>query len=358
MSDSKRRKEKKRLERKKSLARRSRARESVENAIRSLQHLSRFPEPRTWPGAADPSLDHPDRIKYELTELTESGTGRDLRKRLESRLSQGLLEFLPEMEHWGMEEFFWHGLPGNSWQAVDRFIQSQGDRFPDAARVQLMRWKEARIGCYEVGPVAEDLVSLREVDVFTGRPVGDWVRAIALNIGGVNVYGGHKGQLNATYLAPWAPDRNIFCAMGYGLFVSPSQLATVAPLVRGMRSIEAVTFPLPWRAGKLANRQCLQQWRERNWLEFMRNQVQCPFEACLMTNKGPVLWTIREIHTQTRSEFEEFGLYYVMDDAAKTRCGATAIIPLDFESPTAMAFAEYREYRKIAGPPSAFRGLD
>jgi hypothetical protein len=104
-----------------------------------------------------------------------------------------------------MEEFFWHGLPGNSWHPIDQYLQNEGDRFPEAARVQLARWKNARIGCHEIGAVAADLVSLREVDAFTGRPVGTGVHAIALNIGGVNVYGREKGKLNITYLAPWSP---------------------------------------------------------------------------------------------------------------------------------------------------------
>ena len=108
--------------------------------------------------------------------------------------------------------------------------------------MQLARWKEARIGCHEVGAVADDMVSLREVDVFTGRPVGDWVHAIALNIGGVNIYGPEKGKINLTYLAPWSPERNIFCAMGYGMFLPPKELAGAAPLVRGMRTFRQLLF--------------------------------------------------------------------------------------------------------------------
>ncbi|HXD87764.1 MAG TPA: hypothetical protein VN641_14810 [Urbifossiella sp.] len=356
MSNSKRREEKKRRE-KKQRAAQDRSRSSVEGIFRTLQRLSGVSEPRSWPGAADPSLDRPDRVKYELTLLTEKGTGRGLRKQLESRLREGLLDFIPEIEHWGMEEFFWHGLPGNPWHPIDHFLQVERDRFPEAARVQLARWKEARIGCYEIGAVAEDLVSLREVDGFTGHPVGSWVRAIALNIGGVNAYGREKGKISVTYVAPWSPERNIVCAMGYGMFLPPQQIASAAALVRGMRSIQAVTFPLSWRAGKFAAQQCLQQWRERDWVQYMPNQVKCPFEACIMSRDGAMLCTIHEMLTRTRAQFEQSGLYYAMDDRAKTMCGATAIVPLDFDSPTAMAFAEYREFRKLAGPPPASRGL-
>ena len=77
-------------------------------------------------------MNRPDHIKYELAALTDCGIGSDLRKQLETRLSRGLLEFIPEIKHWGMEEFFWHGLPGNPWHAIDHFLRRQGERFPEA----------------------------------------------------------------------------------------------------------------------------------------------------------------------------------------------------------------------------------
>ncbi|HEV8059837.1 MAG TPA: hypothetical protein VGP68_08190 [Gemmataceae bacterium] len=355
MSNSQRRDEKKRR-REKRLAKRDRAKENLDSILRTLQRQSSFSEPRSWPGAADPSLNRPDRIKFELATFAEKGPGRDLCRQLERQLKQGLLDFIPEIEHWGMEEFFWHGLPGNPSHPIDQFLQAERDRFPAAARMQLARWKNAQIGCYEIGAVADDLVSLREVDVLTGRAVGPWVRAIALNIGGVNIYGPEKGKLNLTYLAPWAPDENIFCVMGYGLFLPREQLATVALLVSGLRSIQAVTFPLPWRAGKVAARQCFEQWRERDWFQFMATHVRCPFAAALMANEGPELSTIHRLITQSTAEARHDGLYFAMDDKAKLACGATAIFPLDFDSPNAIAFAEYREFRRIAGPPPAARG--
>ena len=286
MSNSQRREEKKRR-REKRLAKRDRATENLEGILRTLQRQISFSEPRSWPGVADPSLKRPDLIKFELATFVENGPGRAFCRQLERQLKQGLLDFIPEIEHWGMEEFFWHGLPGNPSHPIDQFLQTERNRFPAAAREQLAPGKTRRIGCYEIGAVADDLVSLREVNVLTSRPVGPWVRAIALNIGGVNIYAPQKGKLNLTYLAPWAPDENIYCVMGYGMFVPRGQFATVALLVRGMRSIQAVTFPLPWRAGKVAARQCFEQWRDRDWFQFMATHVRCPFAAVLMTNERP-----------------------------------------------------------------------
>ena len=114
MSNSQRREEKKRR-REKRLAKRVRSKGSLDNLLHTLQHLGSFSEPRSWPGVADPSLSRPDRIKFELATFAEKGRGHDLYRQLERRLHQGLLHFIPEIEHWGMEEFFWHGLPGNPW---------------------------------------------------------------------------------------------------------------------------------------------------------------------------------------------------------------------------------------------------
>ena len=113
--------------------------------------------------------------------------------------------------------------------------------FSPAQASQLALWKQARIGFFEVGAVADDLVSLRELDAITHRPAGSWVRAIALNIGGVNHYRSEKGNVMVTYLAPWSQDENIFCAMGYGLFVPDSQLDEA--------SLEAQLPRLSYRGG-------------------------------------------------------------------------------------------------------------
>jgi hypothetical protein len=357
MNSSQRREEKKRRREKRLAKKDQRALRELDDTLEALEHLTSFPEPKTWPGAADPSVNRPDRVKFELGTFADQGPGRDLRRQLECRLHQGfLLDFIPNIDDWAMEEFFWHGLPGNSWHPIDQFLQTQKDRFPPAARTQLMGWKNAQIGCYEVGELADDMVSLREVDVLSGRLIGPWVRAIALNIGGANIYATEKGKLNVTYLAPWAPAENIYCAMGYGLCVPGENFAACALLVSGMRRIQAVTFPLPWRAGKVALQQCLAQWRERDWFQFMATRVRCPFQAVIMAPEGPELCTIHRLITVSTEESQYYGIYFDMDDKAKVACGATAIIPVDFDSPNAMAFAEYREFRRIAGPPPASRG--
>ena len=252
-----------------------------------------------------------------------------------------------------MEEFFWHGLPGESWHPIDRFLQASGNRFSPAQASQLALWKQSRIGFFEVGSVADDLVSLRQIDAITHRPVASWVRAIALNIGGVNHYRSEKGKVNVSYLAPWSPDENIFCAMGYGLFVPASQLDIVTPLVTGLRAITAVTFPLPWRAGKAAAKSFLEQWRQRDWVAYMTSHVSCPFLANIADSNGARQFMVSRLLTKTVAEYQNSGLYYEVLTRPPQACGASAIYPLDHETATATAFAEYREFRRLAGPPPA-----
>ncbi len=65
-----------------------------------------------FPGACHASVARPDLVKYEFGTLAEDEEpGRSKLKRLERQYRLGKLSFLPEIEHWAMEEFFWHGRP-------------------------------------------------------------------------------------------------------------------------------------------------------------------------------------------------------------------------------------------------------
>src|SRR5262245_34358882 len=136
--------------------------DALEGAIRAMEALERqlkVPAPARWPGASDPSLARPDRVKFELaTFAAKQHPGLAKLQDLEYRLSKGLLADLPELDHWAVEEFLWHGQPGDPWQPVEAFLEHAGARFPPAAQAQLRRWKEARVGLYEIGDVADDTV--------------------------------------------------------------------------------------------------------------------------------------------------------------------------------------------------------
>src|SRR5262245_55621275 len=156
--------------------------------------------PAAYPGASDPTLARPDRVKLAFAEFAlHKEPGRTKGRKLQHDLANGVLEGMPELNHWGMEDFFWHGVPGDPWHPLDAFLDSEKERLPPHACEQLRGWKQARIGFFEIGTVADDLITLRECDAVTHEPRSPDFRAISLNIGGVNFYRGLLDQIQLTY---------------------------------------------------------------------------------------------------------------------------------------------------------------
>ena len=234
----------------------------AERAMRSMEEGMRVGLPATWPGGCDPSLGRPDMIKYELaTRATETQPGKSKFHDLEERLKKGPLGDLPELDHWALEEFFWHGVPGDSWNPVEAFLEHSGARFPPAAQEQLRRFKQARVGLYQVGEVANDTVEFREWDLVRRSCVGAPFRAITLSIGGVNGLRTLRGKYNLTHVAPWRPDEGLFCGMGYGVFLDLHQTPIAADFL-GFRQLAAAATPLPWQESRSARAEYLGRWRQ------------------------------------------------------------------------------------------------
>ena len=214
-----------------------------------LAHLEdhlRTPAPACWPGAVDPSLQRPDMVKYDLALFaTEQPPGREKVRQFERDLRKGLIGFLPQIDHWSLEEFIYHGPPGDAWHPIDAYL-AQATRYPPRAAEQLRLWKQARIGLYEVGDVANDTVGLREWDPVGGCHAGPACRAIFLSLGGVNIFRGAGGSVVLTYLAPWRPDLNLFCGLGYSSH-SPKALALPLRPYLDLRSPEVVASRPPGR---------------------------------------------------------------------------------------------------------------
>jgi len=77
-----------------------------------------------FPEACYASAARPDVLKFEFaTQAEDEEPGRSKLKRLERQYRRGKLGFLPEIEHWAMEEFFWHGAPGDVWHALESFLR-------------------------------------------------------------------------------------------------------------------------------------------------------------------------------------------------------------------------------------------
>src|SRR5262249_30311640 len=156
---------------------------------------------------------------------------------------------------------------------VDEYLRLPGLTFSPAARAQIGLWKHARIGVFEIGEVNDDTVRLREWDVVHQRPIGEPFRAITLNIGGVPTFAGAHGDLIITHVSPWDPDRNIACGMGYGTVV-PKNAALILHQLLGLRQLAIVSRPLPWLAGREAEKKWLREWRQRDWYGWFNELVQ------------------------------------------------------------------------------------
>ena len=103
--------------------------------LTELKGALEVPSPARWPGASEPALERPDDVKFELTEfLTRREPGKSKLEQLENRFLKGPLSYLPEIDHWAMEEFFYHGLPGDSWHPIEAFLAREGDRFNPPGR--------------------------------------------------------------------------------------------------------------------------------------------------------------------------------------------------------------------------------
>jgi hypothetical protein len=339
-------------------------RQQARNAFASVRHTllqyAELGDPASYPGTCDESLARPDLVKADLMEFAiHRFPGKPMFEQLESGLRRGLLHYLPDIDHWAMEEFTWHGLPGDPWQPVDEFLRQPNLPFSTAARAQISLWKQARIGLFEIGQIADDTVWLREWDLIRQRPIGDYFRAITLNLGGVHIHAEHRGKLLLGHVSPWDPDRNIWCGMGYSTVV-PKSDALILHEFLGLRHLEVVARPLPWRLSRESERRWLREWRQREWYGWFAERIQFPFEALVPTPpKGvPKLVTIRGLMPSTPAQAEQMGVYFEADlgSGGVMVAGGTSVTPLDVASPNRLAFAEYQAFRDIAGPPIGARG--
>jgi len=316
------------------------------------------PPPPHWPGACDASLSRPDHVKFELATFAQDRRpGKAKLKQFEKQIANGLL---PEIEHWAMEEFFWHGLPDDDWHPIDTFLAQHEDRFSAVARQQLSLWKQARIGAYEIGDVRDSSVTFYEWDLVEANRTGPVVQAITLNIGGVNVYRKMGGQITVTYVAPWAPDENLFCGMGYGVTV-PKRLAPMLSPLLGLRKPDVVARPWPWKESWAAGREYRAQWRSRDWQTWFEHHIEFPFDALVDApqHAAKQLRRIDELIAATPEQARQFGVYFAAPSADGKDvmvCGASTLLPVDVGSSNMAAIAEYQAYRDQVGPPPGMRG--
>lgn len=101
--------------------------------LRDLDRATKTPTPRTFPGAVDSEVARPDLCKAHYGEWVHSRTPfRFQLRELERRYQQGPLFWVPSIEHWAMEEYFWHGLPGSECSPFRSWLDSLEGEFSSA----------------------------------------------------------------------------------------------------------------------------------------------------------------------------------------------------------------------------------
>ncbi len=192
----------------------------------------------------------------------------------------------------------------------------------------------------------------------TGTLPGPPLRAISLNIGGVNIYRNARAKVNLTYLAPWVPEAQLFCGLGYGMTVDKPD-ATPFLLHLGLRHPEVVARPLPWNVRGPVEKEYLRQWRAREWHGWLRERFRFPFPALVaMPPVGePVLKQVTGLVPSTPQQARDFGIYLEVPLGREmVVAGATLVTPVDVTSSNRLALAEYQAYRDREGPPPGTRG--
>ncbi len=359
--EKKKQRRQKRLEKRAQHQRPASGPDKLHAAVRDLDRLLSVPMPGSFPGGCDPSLDRPDMIKFELATLTtEEEPGKSKVSRMEDAAKRGLLAELPELaDHWIMEEFLWHGAPGDTWHPVTVFLTREGERFPPAAAEQLRLWKMAELGLYEVGEVRDDTITFQAWDPVQQTHAGRPRRAISLNIGGVNAYQKATGAVTLTYLSPWSPANDLYCAMGYARTVPKRDAGALLPYL-GLRHPAVVCRPLPWELNRAAAEDYLRKWQRREWHAWLGERLQFPFWALVGTppNGEPALRQVTQLIPSTPLQAQQFGIYLLVPNGEESLAtGCTMVGPIDVTSQNALVLAEYRAYRKRIGPPPATRSM-
>jgi hypothetical protein len=266
---------------------------------------------------------------------------------------------IPEIDHWAMEEFLWHGLPNDSWHPIEAYLDFVGDRLSEAGREQLRRWKEARFGFYEVGKVRRDTVVLQEWNPVSKSPAGEPFNAITLGMGGAGFFRQYRGHLLVSYVSPWLPEEGIFCSMGYGRMPKKDE-ADMFELLLNLRMPELVAEPLPWERSAAAKRKHLKTWKERDWLPWLEERLEFPFRALMLNRLDEPKFKV--VHVSgllplDTDKTRQLGVYAeVPVEGGIHAVGLTNLSPLDISSPNWMPVAEYRAYREQVGPPPGMRG--
>lgn len=332
---------------------------------RRTVHATWLEQPRVHQSDAellctDADLTDPQRlgqvVKYNFaTYVTTREPGRSKLRAWKQHIAHGPLTFFPHLEDWVVEEFLYHGVPGDDWQPLEVYLAFVGPHLSEAGRAQLRQWQQAQLGAYRIGAVHGPTVRLQRWDVARDVPVGEEFAALSLALGGAEeAHRGQEGQLLITYVAPWEHDPPLWCALGYGV-VLPRRGRDLVQMVLSPRFFAEAATPFPWPPG-VDRRQRLQEWQAREWMAWLSERLRFPLAAFVPlppTNQWGLV-TVTGLFPLTPEQSRQFGIYVEVPSPAHKEvviAGLTSVIPLEVGSPIWEAVLEYHAFRHVAGPP-------
>jgi hypothetical protein len=146
--------------------------------------------------------------------------------------------------------------------------------------------------------------------------------------------------------------------MGYGITPDRHRAVMLLPLL-GLRHPELAARPLPWQTDAAARAEHLATWRSREWYSWIRDGLQFPFHALVMTPPAnrPQVKQVTGLVPVTPEQARQFGIYFEVPMGKEVLiAGATAVTPFDITSPNLLPIYEYHAYRARVGPPPGMRG--
>ena len=310
--------------------------------------------PRIPTAIDDALVANPDMLKYAYATWCSRHPKLGSRMRdLEARLGKGPLHALPSIDHWAMEEYFWHGHPHDSHHPIDRFLSKRGQQLSQAAREQIQDWKRAELGVWLIEGGSGRALSVRRWDHLAGETYGPTIDAIDLSIGGAAMLASRAGSLHVSYLAPWPTKSASHSFLGYGATFQSHDLGA-AELLLGLRHVREAIQPLPWLLGREERHKQREAWRRRDWQRWLGERLQFPCRL-LLTEEGkrPEVVEAAGMLDIPPARARKMGVYLEVASPSTgvKLAGVSNFIPLDITHPSWLPIVEYKEYRELVGPP-------
>jgi hypothetical protein len=99
--------------------------------------------------------------------------GRSKLQAWAQRIARGPLTLVPNLHDWALEEFLYHGAPGDDWQPLEAYLAFVGPHLSEAGQAKLRQWRQAEPGAYRLGAVQGQTVRLQRWDVVRATPLGE-----------------------------------------------------------------------------------------------------------------------------------------------------------------------------------------